>query len=215
MRTSQCYELYIVGDVEKLVKDVSEAFGHFTSCFTVFLMLLVEVIFFSYTSRDLAPPMLRRIKSYGIKTYVILLEKAFFPFILRVILLAAAYAFMGTFSLSAFLLALPCLALISVISISFSALLSQSTLGISVIFALCSLGLFLSGGLLPRAMLPAAITRFGDYTPFGLAARVLSPSFGGDFDTFAFVFLAVTAAVIFTLALFYLERSCMRGGAKK
>lgn len=192
-----------------------DTIGHFVICFTVFLMFLTEALFFGYTSSDLAPKMLRRIKSYGISYTAILLEKTLFPFVLRTFLLAAAMAFMGTFSIPALLLALPCLALISIIATSLSALLSQNSLGISVIFALSSLGLFLSGGLLPRTILPHAITRFGYYTPFGLAARSISSAFGGKTSVLAFFVLVIVTAILFILARFYVEQLCIKGGAKK
>ena len=192
--------------------------AHYVCAFLTFLLFLGEVLFFPYTARDCAPPMLRRIRSYGIGGGILTAEKAILPLFTRVLLCIAVTA------LSASVLPITltpatlcslslCLLLISLFLSALSVLFSQSSLGISLLFALSVAGLFLGGGLLPPAMLPYAVTQFGSFTPSGLAARMLAPLYGGGFDLSALGILTAYTAVAFGAAVWQMRRICKKGGA--
>ncbi len=179
--------------------------------YLVFFLFLAEILFYPFTVRDFAPPMLRRITSYGIHPLALLFEKAILPFLLRTVLTATlltAIARRIPFSLGA----LCTLLLSSLLMASLSVLCSQSRIGLSILFMFCVFGLLMSGGLIPRAMLPYAMTRIGDLTPAGLCANLLSPLLGGNASVYALPLLALwTAAAVFG-AYRYTRRLCRKGG---
>ena len=191
---------------------------HYVCAYLVFLLLLCEVLFFPYTARDCTSPMLRRIRSYGIHGGTLTLEKAILPFCTRILLGTAVLALSAgylplTLTISSLCAAALCILMLSVLLASLSVLLSQSALGISLLFALSLTGLFFSGGLLPPAMLPYAVTRFGSFTPSGLAARLLAPLFGGRYNLWALGILAVYVLLALWSALLQMRRICQKGGA--
>ena len=49
---------------------------YYILAFTVFMLTVLEVIFFPFTASDLSQNMLRRIKSYKISTPLLLFEKS-------------------------------------------------------------------------------------------------------------------------------------------
>lgn len=192
--------------------------AHYICCFTAFLLILSEILFFPYTARDFSPPMLRRIRSYGIARGALIAEKAILPFCTRVLLLAAVLCLSVrvtdlTITPAVLLLALLGLLLLSLLLSALSALLSQSSLGISLLFALTVAGLFLCGGLLPPSMLPYTLTKIGGFTLSGLAATLLAPLYGGGFDAFALVILMLLTALVCLAALWQMRRICQKGGA--
>lgn len=192
--------------------------AHYICCFAVFLLILCEILFFPYTVRDFTPPMLRRIRSYGIARGTLLAEKAILPFCTRMLLLAAVLFFSArltdlTLTPAALLSAVLGLLLLSLLLSALSALLSQSALGISLLFALAVAGLFMGGGLLPSSMLPYALTKVGSFTPSGLVARLLAPLYGGRFDLAALGILAVYTALTGYAARRQMQRICQKGGA--
>lgn len=192
--------------------------AHYICCFAVFLLILCEILFFPYTARDFAPPMLRRIRSYGISRSALIAEKAILPFCTRLVLLAAALCLSArwtdvTRTPAALLSPLLGLLLLSLLLSALSALLAQSSLGISLLFALAAAGLFLDGGLLPSAMLPYTLTKIGGFTPSGLAARLLAPLYGGGFDLAALGIFTVYTALAVCAALWQMRRICQKGGA--
>lgn len=190
---------------------------HYLCCFLVFLLFLCEILFFPYTARDFDPPILRRIRSYGIPHSILFIEKAILPLGTRTLLLAAALLFSVhflplTLTPMALLSAVLCLILLSLVLSALSILLSQNALGISLLFTLSVAGLFLDGGLLPSAMLPYMVTEVGTYMPSGLAARLLAPLFGGRFDFAALCILAVITAFSMFAALRQIRSICRKGG---
>ena len=192
--------------------------AHYICCFSAFLLILCEILFFPYTARDFAPPMLQRIRSYGISRGALIVEKAILPFCTRLVLLVAALCLSARFTdltltTAALLSALLGLLLLSLLLSALSALLAQSSLGISLLFALAVAGLFLGGGLLPSSMLPYTLTQIGGFTPSGLAAQLLAPLYGGSFAPFALVILMLLTALVCFAALWQMRRICQKGGA--
>ena len=191
---------------------------HYVCAYLVFLLLLCEVLFFPYTARDCTSPMLRRIRSYGIRGGTLTLEKAILPFCTRILLCTAALALSAgylplTLTPASLCAAAACILLLSVLPASLSVLLSQSALGIALLFALSVAGLFFGGGLLPPAMLPYMLIKLGGFTPSGLAARLLAPLFGGRYDLLALGILAGYVLLALWLTCLQMRRICQKGGA--
>ena len=193
---------------------------YYFACFSVFLLLLCEVIFFTYTASDCSYSMLRRIKSYRISNASIVIEKAILPFVIRfviviIIMLFASKTLSTNLAADAFVYALFAVALVSLFSSALSVLLSQTSLGISIIFAISALGLILCGGLIPSIMLPKAVTQIGSFTPSGLALKVIAPAFGGYTSASAIAILAAVTALLVLLACLYMHRICKKGGGER
>lgn len=193
---------------------------YYLICFTVFLLILCEVIFFPYTAGDCAYSMLRRIRSYRISNASIVIEKTILPFFIRtvlfsVILFFASSSFSVDFSFESILSALLAIALMSLLFSALSSLLSQTALGISIIFALSVAGLVLCGGLIPSSMLPYTVTKIGAFTPSGLCTGLFAPVFGGFAHNYDMPILTVVTVILIALASLYMRRICERGGGER
>lgn len=193
---------------------------YYILAFAAFLMILLEVVFFSYTAADCEYSMLRRIRSYKISGAVLVFEKAFFPFIARGILLFGIMFLLKKYvsvSLNAEIIVFTLMGLFifSVFFSSLSVLLSQTPLGISIIFAIGISGLFLGGGLIPLSMLPNEAIEIGKYTPSGFCEQMLAPMFDGKTDISVLFVPLIVSAVMFVLAVLYTRRICEKGGGAK
>ncbi len=194
-----------------------DSLSHYILCFFAFLLTVCEVLFFPFTAEDCRVSMLRRIKSYRISNLQIVLQKAVIPFVIRTVLLTALVCIATALreidiTVQSVLYAVICVLLISVLFAAVSVLLSQNTLGISVIFALNSASLVLCGGLIPFSMLPYEMIKIGEFTPVGLCINMLTPMLYGNMSpVMVAVFVAVTLALL-VLACLQLDRICKRGG---
>ena len=194
--------------------------SNYVLAFAVFILLLIEIIFFPYTANDCKHAMLKRIKSYGISGAVITAEKAVMPFITRCVIYSA-FAVAVTklmhveFSVKAYLFGILTMLLISVLFSSLSVLFSQTPLGISILFAISVTGLFLSGGLVPPAILPEQVLTLGTYTPSGLSMQMLLPTLGKAYSVKALLLLFAFTAIMFSAASLFTRRICERGGADR
>ena len=188
-------------------------------CYLAFLMLFSEVIFFSYTAKDCGFSMLRRIKSYRISNLSIVVQKAIIPFFVRAVLFFGAAAIIQSFiemdfSAVNILLALLCLFLISIAMSALSVLLSQTPLGISVIFALCAGSLVLAGGIMPQSMLPYEVTVISSFLPLYPCIQMFAPLFRGNLSVAALFYLAFLAVALTKAACVYLKHICKGGGVR-
>lgn len=193
---------------------------YYIIAFTVFLMILIEVIFFPYTAMDCAPPMLKRIRSYGIGGAALTFEKAIVPFTVRGVVLFGVASLLDkktdmVFNAETFIFALCGMFILSVFFSSLSVLFSQTPLGISIIFAIAVSGLFLSGGLVPISMLPNTVIEFGKFTPSGICTSFIAPLFDGNRDFASLAVFAAITAVAYFAAVIYTRRICERGGAAR
>ena len=190
---------------------------YYILAFLVFLLIVLEVVFFPFTSCDCAPAMLRRIKSYSICNAVIIAEKAFIPFIIRSSMLLFATTAINYFinvdiSTASIAYALICIALLSLMMSSLSILLSQTPLGIAMIFALSAVGLFMCGGLIPISMLPYEIISAGGFTPSGLCTKLLSPLLYGTASPISAVIMALMCFILMLAANMFMRRIAKQGG---
>ena len=193
--------------------------GYYLVCFCVFLLLLCEVLFFPYMAKDLSHAMLCRIKSYKIANAAIIIEKAIIPFFIRLGLTCAIVLFIkdainADLSFANIANAVCFLALISICMSALSALLSQTPLGISIIFALSFACLVLCGGLIPSAMLPHEMISIGKWTPLGFGIKMLAPLFGGVTTQNTGIILLFITVILTLAASLYMRRICKKGGAK-
>lgn len=192
---------------------------YYIICFAAFLMLICEVIFFPYTAKDCEFAMLRRIKSYRVHSVAMIAEKATIPFFIRALLLfgtatAVGKSFGVSLSAGAVLCALCGVLLISVFMAALSVLLSQSPLGISVIFALSAACLVLCGGIIPQSMLPYEVSIIGAHTPMGACIDMLSPLLGGVCTVKSAVYLTAVAVLTVAVASLFMSRICKGGGER-
>lgn len=192
---------------------------YYIICFAAFLMLICEVVFFPYTARDCEFSMLRRIKSYRVSNVAMTVEKAVIPFFIRALLLLGTAALAGRFTdvkltAGAVLCALCSVLLISIFMAALSVLLSQSTLGISVIFALSAASLVLCGGIIPQSMLPYEVSVIGAHTPMGACIDMLSPLLGGDCTIKSVIYLSAVTVTSVAAASLYMRRICKGGGER-
>ncbi len=193
---------------------------YYLLAFIVFLMTVVEIIFFRFTAEDCTPSLLGRIKSYRIGNAAFVIEKAMLPFLIRSLLLLCATLLLGKFTetnitVLSFSATLLCALLISVFMSSLSVLLSQSKMGISIIFAFAAASLVTGGGLIPISMLPHAAVLAGGYTPGGLCQRLLSPLLFGSLDTKDFLLLSAYCILAFMLACRFINKITAKGGGEK
>ncbi len=171
------------------------------------LLLAFTGLFFSalYTT-DLKKPVLMRLYASGIRPFSFLSGKLLYPFLFRLLLLAGALPLLHaamplsvTFGSAA--LAFLGLIFLTLMTSCAAVLLSKNGAWTFVILALGAAGLLLSGGLIPRSMLPEVITTIGDLTPFGAAAALFAPLFGGRPGILPLISAVLYAVLLPLLAL--------------
>lgn len=190
---------------------------HYFLCFAVFLLFLAETIFASGVRQSCSYAFLCRLRALGIGDGGLLLGKSVFPLLLRALLLlglclAGQNAVGVTANAGAVGCALLALLFVSLFSTALSILFSDSPLGAAIPGALAAVGLFLCGGLLPLHLLPQSVVRLGALTPFGAAADLLAPFFGGVCAPRAYLLAALYAALAVCLALKHLRKIRRNGG---
>lgn len=190
---------------------------HYFLCFAVFLLFLAETIFAGGVRQSCTYALLCRLRSLGVGDGGLLLGKSVFPLLLRALLLlglclAGQNAVGVTANAGAVGCALLALLFVSLFSTALSVLFSDSPLGAAIPGALAAVGLFLCGGLLPLHLLPQSVARLGALTPFGAAADLLAPFFGGVCAPRAYLLAALYAALAVCLALKHLRKIRRNGG---
>lgn len=143
---------------------------------TFFLLLSLGC---SFVARDLDTKLLRRLASCGVRGRAILGSRLVIVFGFYLVLAVAMLALAG----------LRCT--VTGLASLFGALLSLALVGmamnvclprdqaVTAVTALAAIGLFASGGILPRMELPRLVTQIGDMLPLGAAARMIAPVLGG------------------------------------
>lgn len=190
---------------------------HYFLCFTVFLLFLTETAFWDGARQSCACTLLCRLRSLGVGDGELLLGKSVFPLFLRALLLlglclACKNAVGVTTTAGAVGCALLALLFVSLFSTALSILFSDSPLGAAIPGTLAAAGLFLCGGLLPLHLLPQSAARLGALTPFGAAADLLAPLFGGVCAPRAYLLALLYSALTVCLALKRLRKIRRNGG---
>ncbi len=181
------------------------------------LFLLVAGLFFSqlYTA-DHSKPLLIRLFSHGISPLQFLAGKWLWPFLFRLPLAAAliwGLSRLMPLSVSPVSLLLAVAGTVlstAMISFSAAALAARKGWG-GLLLGISALGLFLTGGIIPRSMLPQALTAVGDLSPSGAAAAYLSPLFGGSCRPLPLCMGFLYAAAAFFFAVRHIRRLPEKG----
>ncbi len=190
---------------------------HYVLCFAVLLLYLAETVFAKDVRQACAYGLLCRVRGLGVGSGAFLLGKTVFPFLLRLLLLLVL-CLVGrrTVDVTPTAAAIGCALLAVLFSSIFLTALSVvflgSPLGAAVPAAIGTVGLFLCGGLLPLHLLPRRVAVLGALTPFGAAADLLAPLFGGICAPRAYLLAAAYTAVAVLLAFRRLRAVCQNGG---
>ena len=145
--------------------------------YTQWYALLYAALFFHLSSlfflplrRDCTTPMLRRLACCGVSDGAFVFGKLLFSLLLQAVVLACLCLI---FPVSAAGLPAALLALLLSACVGTALLLClPSSAAATAVTALGAVGLFSSGGVLPRMELPSAVCAVGDRLPLGLSARL-------------------------------------------
>ena len=153
-------------------------------CWLTLLLAFTGLFFSSLYTTDLQKPVLMRLYASGIRPSSFMAGKYLWPFLFRLLLLIGVLAALSAFmplsvTFLSVLSALLGLIFLTLMTSSAALLLSRNGGWIFAVLSLGAAGLLLTGGLIPRSMLPEFITVIGDLTPSGAAAALFAPLFGG------------------------------------
>ncbi len=187
------------------------------ACWSVLVLLLCGLFFSGLYTADCSRPLLSRLYASGITPRDFLAGKILWPFLFRLILFTAVFCGLNRLlPLSAAPGAWPSAAgailLASVFTAGLFIALPDKASGAAVLLALSSAGLLLTGGLIPRSMLPDTLLSFGRFTPSGALLAMLSPLFGGASDLWSVLAGMLYAGAALALALRRLTRLPLKGG---
>ena len=160
------------------------AISWYALCWLVLLLAFTGLFFSSLYMTDLHKPVLMRLYAAGIRPVSFMAGKYLWPLLFRAALAAAVLAALGAFmplsvTFLSVLSGLLGLIFLTLATTSAAMLLRKNGGWIFAILATGAAGLLLTGGLIPRSMLPEWITVIGDLTPSGAAAALFAPLFGG------------------------------------
>ena len=157
-----------------------------------------------------------RLYSGGIRPAGFLSGKLFYPFLFRVaVALPVLFVLFRFFSpeirpvsVILFLFGI----LVSTVFISAGAVILSERKGwIALLAGISVISLILSGGVVPRAFLPQAVTKIARFLPVGTLYHSLSPLFGGTVDLLSIGAGALEAGLLLVLSLWVLKRFPERG----
>ncbi len=190
--------------------------AHYILYYTVLLLTLLDMLFFDFVRRDNSRTLLCRLKSAGVGAGHIFLSKVPFFLVVKALLLSAVLTAVSFFIPVAVtplnLLGAVCAVVLSgFLGVGLCLLLQRSNVGPCILCALAFAGLFLSGGLIPYDMLPESVTFWGQFTPVGVVAALLSPMVGGTVTAMHCITAAVMLAVAVTAGIFYTNRLRTKG----
>ena len=182
------------------------AVSWYALCWLTLLLLFTGLFFGSLYTADLRRPILLRLYASGIRPAVFSAGKVLWPFLFRALILIGAMMLIASFmplsiSFLSVLSAVLGVLFISLLTASLAILLSKNGAWIFVLLSLGAAGLLLTGGLIPRSMLPEFLTVIGDLTPSGAASALLLPLFGGRPGVLPLISAAVYAVLLPLLAL--------------
>ena len=186
------------------------AVSWYALCWLTLLLAFTGLFFSSLYTTDLQKPVLMRLYAAGIRPASFMAGKYLWPFLFRLLLLAGVLAALGAFmplsiTFLSVLSALLGLIFLTVMTSSAALLLSRNGGWIFAVLSLGAVGLLLTGGLIPRSMLPEFVTVIGDLTPSGAASALFSPLFGGRPGVLPLIAAAIYTAVLPLLTLWRLK----------
>ena len=175
-------------------------------CWLTLLLLFTGLFFEALYTSDLKRPILSRLYAAGIRPHAFMAGKILWPFLFRAVLLLGVLAALSAFmplsiSFVSVLLAVTGLLFLTIVTSSLAVLLSRNGAWIFALLSMGAAGLLLTGGLIPRSMLPEFMTVIGDMTPSGAAAALFAPLFGGRPGVLPLIFAGLYAILLPLLAL--------------
>ncbi len=178
---------------------------------TTLLLLFAGLFFNALYTEDCGRSILARLYASGIRPEGFLAGKLLYPLLFRGVILLGILLPLGRFmplivNVRTMLPAVLSLVFLTVLTSCAAVLLQKNGGYLHLLLAVGAAGLVLTGGIVPRTMLPKAMTVLGDMTPLGAAAGLLSPLFGGPVRAASFAM----AAVYGCLAAFFALRALRR-----
>ena len=194
------------------------AVSWYALCWLTLLLMFTGLFFGALYTTDLGRPILLRLYASGIRPSEFSAGKILWPFLFRAVLLLGAVFFLVSLmplsvSFLSVLSAAACVLFLSVLTASLAILLSKNGAWIFAVLSLGAAGLLLTGGLIPRSMLPEFLTVIGDLTPSGAASALLLPLFGGRPGVLPLL-AALAYAVLLPLLALRRLRMIPAGGAE-
>jgi len=155
--------------------------AYYAVCWLSLLLVLLPILFSGLYTADLNKPILSRLRSDGVKDAGFLFGKWLLPFVFMLVFVTAALPVAGKFAGISLTPGgiVPGTAGV-VLAAVWGYILVASKHGVPVAAAVSAAGLLLSGGLIPRQMLPEALLLLGSVTPYGTVQNLLMPLFGGN-----------------------------------
>ena len=191
-------------------------FQSYAVLWLAFFFLITGLFFGPLYVTDLKKSLLIRLYSGGIRPAGFLSGKLFYPFLFRVaVALPVLFVLFRFFSpeirpvcVILFLFGI----LVSTVFISAGAVILSERKGwIALLAGISVISLILSGGVVPRAFLPQAVTKIARFLPVGTLYHALSPLFGGTVDLLSIGAGALEAGLLLVLSLWVLKRFPERG----
>ncbi|MBE6611217.1 MAG: ABC transporter permease, partial [Ruminococcaceae bacterium] len=182
--------------------------AYFAMCWLLMLLFLISIFFIPLVTKDCDRGLLSRLTAGGITPARFVSSKLAILTVLRLILLTPTLIlFAGLAGISinpwAILMTPLCAFFVSLIGICLTLCTGDGITGNAIPAVL---GLFLCGGLVPRQLLPGAVTFMGRFTPFGAAMALISPIFGAPPDIPGILCAMLYAA----LAAIFIRRRLIR-----
>jgi len=177
--------------------------GYYIVSWLTFLVLLIPMLFAGLYTRDLHKPILCRLRGLGVTDSMFLLGKFLFPFVFMAVFTAGALAAVSAVTQVHVTLTAVLWAVLGVFTAAVcgGCMMLVVSRGVPLVAAVCTAGLLLCGGLIPRPLLPKAVLQLGALTPFGAVQNCFLPIFGGKVQV-----LPLAAAAGYGVVLLWLVK---------
>lgn len=190
--------------------------AYYAGAWLSFFLLLCGLFFSALYTEDVRKSMLTRLYSLSVTPSDFLRGKILYPLLFRLPILILLLAGLGlVFPLH--------LSFLSVLTALFALLIASAGISCAsvalggkkgwqgLLIGLCSVSLFLCGGLIPRSMLPGWVTQIGRFTPLGSVLSGLKPLWGGQADWLSLGTGLGLTLLLFALALRHLSQIPQKG----
>ena len=190
----------------------------YAALWLAFFLLIAGLFFGPLYVTDLKKGLLVRLYSGGVRPFGFLFGKLFYPFLFRIAVTVPALFLIFRFfapSMSAVSIALLLLGILlsSVFVTAGATILSERKGWIALLAGISVVSLILSGGVVPRAFLPDAVTGIARFLPVGVLYHCISPLFGGTVSFLPVGIGILEAGLLLFFALLTLKRFPERGEA--
>lgn len=175
--------------------------AYYASLWLTLVISLGGMMFESLYRTDLKRSMLCRLRGAGVKDGAFLAGKLLLPFLFELAVMPGALWALSEWIEIEWSAAAVFFAALGALLSAFvsAAVVMCAEKGGTLLAVSGAVSLFLCGGIVPRQMLPRAVTVLGDLTPLGVGRRLLGPVFGGAPEGAAVIAAAVYTAAAITL----------------